>query len=57
MGCGCRRAIDEDDVAKYAPLSNQLYLALVLMCKGQALVMIRNVAGNNGFKAWRMLNA
>ncbi len=53
--------IDEDDVGiedtEYLPLSNQLYLALVLMRKGQALVMIRNMTGNSGLEAWHVLNA
>ena len=54
-------AIDEDDAdtedEDYRALSSQLYLALVLMCKGQALTMIRNVTGNNGLEAWRTLSA
>ena len=53
--------IDEDDASvedeDYIALSSQLYLALVRMCKGQALKMIRNVSGNNGLEAWRILNA
>ena len=46
-------AIDEDDAdtEDYRAFSSQLYLALVLMCKGQALTMIRNVTGNNGLEA------
>ncbi len=52
---------NEDDVgiedAEYAPLSNQLYMVLALMCRGQALVMIRSVTGNDGLETWRVLNA
>ncbi len=33
---------------EHVALSNQLYLGPVLVCKGQALVMIRNVTTNNG---------
>ncbi len=32
-------------------------MALVLKCKGQALVMIRNATSNNGLEAWRVLNS
>ena len=53
--------IDESDIqlenSEYAVISSQLYLALVLMCKNQALTLIRNVGGNNGLEAWRILNA
>ena len=54
-------AIDEDDQTQedeeYPALSSQLYLALALLCKGPPLVMVRNVANNNGLEAWRVLNA
>ena len=47
--------VDEDDASfedeDYITLSSQLYLALVLMRKGKALTMIRNVSGNNGLEA------
>ena len=35
----------------------QLYLALALLCKGSALVTVKNTEVNNGLEAWRGLNA
>ena len=35
----------------------QLYLALALLCKGSALVTVKNTEVNNGREAWRGLNA
>ena len=35
----------------------QLYLALALLCKGSALVRVKNTEVNNGLEAWRGLNA
>ena len=35
----------------------QLYLALALLCKGSALVTVKNTKVNNGLQAWRGLNA
>ena len=34
----------------------QLYLALALLCKGSALVTVKNTEVNNGREAWRGLN-
>ena len=34
-----------------------LYLALALLCKGSALVTVKNTEVNNGVEAWRGLNA
>ncbi len=58
---GAEVPIDEDDVGiedeEHVALSNQLYLALVLMCKSQALVMFRKATSNNGLETWRVLNS
>ena len=35
----------------------QLFLALALLCKGSALVTVKNTEVNNGLEAWRGLNA
>ena len=35
----------------------QLYLALALLCKGSALVTMKNTEVNNGLEAWRGFNA
>ena len=34
-----------------------LYLALALLCKGSALVTVKNTEVDNGLEAWRGLNA
>ena len=34
----------------------QLYLALALLCKGSALITVKNFEVNNGPEAWRGLN-
>ena len=36
--------------------NRQLYLSLALLCRGSALVTIKNTAANNGLDAWRKLN-
>ena len=35
----------------------QRYLALALLCKGSALVSVKDTEANNEFEAWRALNA
>ena len=35
----------------------QMYIALALLCKGSALVTVKNTEVNNGLAAWRGLNA
>ena len=37
--------------------SPQLFFALALLCKGSALVTVKNTEVNDGLKAWRGLNA
>ena len=37
--------------------NHQLYLALALLCRGSALVTVKNTEVNNGLEAWRGLNA
>ena len=37
--------------------SPQLYLAFALLCKGSAVMTVRNTKANNGLEAWRGVSA
>ena len=55
-------AMEEDKITAAAIAQSfdehntQLYLALALLCKGGALVTVKNTEVNNGLEAWRGLN-
>ena len=55
-------AMEEDKITAAAVVEQsfeehnlQLYLALALLCKGCALVTVKNTEVNNGLEAWRGL--
>ena len=57
-------AMEEDKITVAAVVKQsfeehnpQLYLASALLCKGSALVTVKNTEVNNGLEAWRGLNA
>ena len=57
-------AMEEDKITDAAVVNQsfedhhpQLYLALALLCKGIALVTVKNTEVNNGLQPWRGLNA
>ena len=57
-------AMEEDKIRVAAEVKQsfeehnpQLHLALALLCKGSALVTVKNTEVNNGLEAWRGLNA
>ena len=60
-----RRAAMEEDKITVAAVAKQsfkehnpqLNLAVALLCKGSALVTVKNTQVNNGLEAWRGLNA
>ena len=51
---GCDAAVVKQSLEDHNP---RLYLALALLCKGCALVSVKNTEVNNGLEAWRGLNA
>ena len=54
-----KQAITDEEVDRQSPaakqLSKQLYLALSLQVRNEALSKVRNVEMNNGLEAWRRL--
>ena len=57
LGCEEKTAatsVEKQSVEEHNP---QLYLALTLLCKGSALVTLKNTEVNNGLEAWRGLIA
>ena len=55
-----RATVEENPIAAAAVTTHgfedhnpQLYLAQALMCKGSALVTVKNTEVNNGLDAWR----
>ena len=51
---GCDAAVVKLSLEDHNP---RLFLALAIMCKGGALVTVKNTEVNNGLEAWRGLNA
>ena len=57
----CKSQIDRSaamasETHVFQDYNTQLYLALALLCKGNALVTVEKTANNNGREAWRGFN-
>ena len=59
LGCDARDKITAAAVVQqsFEEHKAQLYVALALLCKGSALVTVKNTEVSNGLEAWRGLNA